>query len=139
MSWVRRILLASPVLSGTLISHFFTGGYEFLMENCTSIGKHYRAEKLILVTVLDQEGDKICIFGFSRGAYTARALAGMIQKVCMLHHIWVRCNLIGRRWACSPRETANKFLSHIKCTVAMTKLGGSKVPHSRKLSRSMLR
>jgi len=41
------------------------GGYEFLMEN-------YHAE------------DKICIFGFSRGAYTARALAGMIHKVGLL-------------------------------------------------------
>lgn len=41
------------------------GGYEFLMEN-------YRAY------------DKICIFGFSRGAYTARALAGMIHKVGLL-------------------------------------------------------
>ncbi len=29
----------------------------------------------------DTRGDKICIFGFSRGAYTARALAGMLQKV----------------------------------------------------------
>ncbi|EKM57155.1 uncharacterized protein PHACADRAFT_61026, partial [Phanerochaete carnosa HHB-10118-sp] len=26
------------------------------------------------------DGDKICMFGFSRGAYTARALAGMLQK-----------------------------------------------------------
>ena len=34
------------------------GGYEFLMENY-------------------QTGDRIFIFGFSRGAYTARALAGM--------------------------------------------------------------
>ncbi|PPQ95701.1 hypothetical protein CVT26_008382 [Gymnopilus dilepis] len=41
------------------------GGYEFLMEN-------YRA------------GDRICIFGFSRGAYTARCLAGMIHKVGLL-------------------------------------------------------
>ncbi|KAH9929779.1 uncharacterized protein B0H18DRAFT_996238 [Fomitopsis serialis] len=41
------------------------GGYEFLMSN-------YRA------------GDKICLFGFSRGAYTARALAGMIHKVGLL-------------------------------------------------------
>ncbi|KAI0284407.1 hypothetical protein BC826DRAFT_1093741 [Russula brevipes] len=40
-------------------------GYKFLME-------HYRAR------------DRICIFGFSRGAYTARALAGMIQKVGLL-------------------------------------------------------
>ncbi|THH30036.1 hypothetical protein EUX98_g4147 [Antrodiella citrinella] len=41
------------------------GGYTFLMQN-------YRA------------GDKICIFGFSRGAYTARALAGMIHKIGLL-------------------------------------------------------
>ncbi|KAH7340539.1 hypothetical protein B0J17DRAFT_715747 [Rhizoctonia solani] len=41
------------------------GGYEFLM-------KHYN------------DGDKICLFGFSRGAYTARALAGMLHKVGLL-------------------------------------------------------
>ncbi|KAF9786707.1 hypothetical protein BJ322DRAFT_667687 [Thelephora terrestris] len=34
--------------------------------------------------ILDQYGDKICIFGFSRGAYTARALAGMLAKVGLL-------------------------------------------------------
>ncbi|KAF9076868.1 hypothetical protein BDP27DRAFT_1389158 [Rhodocollybia butyracea] len=38
------------------------GGYEFLMQN-------YKA------------GDRISIFGFSRGAYVARSLAGMIHKV----------------------------------------------------------
>jgi len=41
------------------------GGYAFLMEN-------YRA------------GDKIILIGFSRGAYTARALAGMLRKVGLL-------------------------------------------------------
>ena len=30
-------------------------------------------------------GDKVCIFGFSRGAYTARALAGMLEKVGLIH------------------------------------------------------
>ncbi|KAK4993295.1 hypothetical protein LTR50_000520 [Elasticomyces elasticus] len=30
------------------------------------------------------EGDKICLFGFSRGAYTARCLAGMLHKVGLL-------------------------------------------------------
>ncbi|KAJ3532306.1 hypothetical protein NMY22_g7794 [Coprinellus aureogranulatus] len=40
-------------------------GYEFLMQN-------YRAN------------DRICIFGFSRGAYTARCLAGMLHKVGLL-------------------------------------------------------
>ncbi|KAI9442825.1 hypothetical protein BJY52DRAFT_1194667 [Lactarius psammicola] len=34
--------------------------------------------------ILDGKLDKICIFGFSRGAYTARALAGMIHKVGLL-------------------------------------------------------
>ncbi|KAH9081489.1 hypothetical protein EDB83DRAFT_2669902 [Lactarius deliciosus] len=37
-------------------------GYRFLMLN-------YNA------------GDRVCLFGFSRGAYTARALAGMLHKV----------------------------------------------------------
>jgi len=41
------------------------GGYEFLMQNYAF-------------------GDRICIFGFSRGAYTARCLAGMIHKVGLL-------------------------------------------------------
>lgn len=41
------------------------GGYEFLMNNYCN-------------------GDKISIFGFSRGAYTARALAGMLTKVGLL-------------------------------------------------------
>ncbi|KAF8885156.1 hypothetical protein BD779DRAFT_1442618 [Infundibulicybe gibba] len=40
-------------------------GYKFLMQN-------YRL------------GDRICLFGFSRGAYTARALSGMIYKVGLL-------------------------------------------------------
>ena len=41
------------------------GGYSFLMNNY-------------------QDGDKICIFGFSRGAYTARALAGMLTNIGLL-------------------------------------------------------
>jgi len=40
-------------------------GYRFLMQNYHS-------------------GDKICLFGFSRGSYTARALAGMLHKVGLL-------------------------------------------------------
>lgn len=35
----------------------------------------------------DKQGDKICIFGFSRGAYTARALAGMVHKVVNLVYL----------------------------------------------------
>ncbi|KAI6161302.1 hypothetical protein EDD17DRAFT_1759354 [Pisolithus thermaeus] len=36
------------------------------------------------VNPADEAGDKICLFGFSRGAYTARALAGMLHKVGLL-------------------------------------------------------
>lgn len=62
-----RILLYSlktdiHVLFRYLNAHV-QGGYTFLMQNYCP-------------------GDKICIFGFSRGAYTARALAGMLHKVC---------------------------------------------------------
>lgn len=31
-----------------------------------------------------REGDEVCLFGFSRGAYTVRSLAGMIQRVGLL-------------------------------------------------------
>lgn len=41
------------------------GGYMFLMQNY-------------------QPGDRIVMFGFSRGAYTARSLAGMLHKVGLL-------------------------------------------------------
>lgn len=41
------------------------GAYHFLMQNY-------------------HENDRICIFGFSRGAYTARCLAGMVHKVGLL-------------------------------------------------------
>ncbi|KAG8734887.1 hypothetical protein FRC10_011330 [Ceratobasidium sp. 414] len=34
--------------------------------------------------VRDTEGDRISLFGFSRGAYTARSLAGMLHKVGLL-------------------------------------------------------
>ncbi|KAK7034621.1 hypothetical protein VNI00_012262 [Paramarasmius palmivorus] len=51
-------------IAWNLHSHVMDG-YEFLMQNYT-------------------EGDRICIFGFSRGAYTARSLAGMIHKVGIL-------------------------------------------------------
>ncbi|KAG1859837.1 hypothetical protein F4604DRAFT_1792077 [Suillus subluteus] len=57
------------MMIGNHLNAHVMGGYEFLMQN-------YHA------------GDKICIFGFSRGAYTARALAGMIHKVGLLP----RCN-----------------------------------------------
>jgi uncharacterized protein (DUF2235 family) len=58
-------------------------GYQFLMQNC----KYYSVVSFMLTYiagVIDTEGDKISIFGFSRGAYTAQSLAGLLHKVGLL-------------------------------------------------------
>ncbi|KAF6754906.1 hypothetical protein DFP72DRAFT_897990 [Ephemerocybe angulata] len=66
---VSPILHVGAVLMDLAIAWYLDehvlDGYRFLMQN-------YRA------------GDKVCLFGFSRGAYTARALAGMLHKVGLL-------------------------------------------------------
>jgi len=56
--------LEDEAIAWNLDAHIM-GGYEFLMQNYCA-------------------NDKICIFGFSRGSYTARCLAGMIHKVGLL-------------------------------------------------------
>lgn len=55
----------SELMRSRYLDAHVMGGYSFLMDNY-------------------QNGDKISIFGFSRGAYTARALAGMLTKVGLL-------------------------------------------------------
>jgi len=47
------------------IDEHILDGYKFLMQNY-------------------HKGDSVCIFGFSRGAFTARALVGMLHKVGLL-------------------------------------------------------
>jgi uncharacterized protein (DUF2235 family) len=60
--WCAKVL--DEAFAWYLNAHVMDG-YRFLMQN-------YR------------DGDKIYLFGFSRGAYTARALAGMLFKVGLL-------------------------------------------------------
>ncbi|KAJ7133352.1 hypothetical protein C8R44DRAFT_849473 [Mycena epipterygia] len=62
--WSKISKFVDEAIAWNLDAHVM-GGYEFLMENYTA-------------------NDRICIFGFSRGAYTARSLAGMIHKVGLL-------------------------------------------------------
>ncbi|KDQ18883.1 hypothetical protein BOTBODRAFT_153759 [Botryobasidium botryosum FD-172 SS1] len=63
------IMLAVAKFADLAIAWFLNehvmGGYKYLMQ-------HYKA------------GDRIFLFGFSRGAYIARALAGMLHKVGLL-------------------------------------------------------
>lgn len=60
--WGAKIL--DEAVAWYLPAHVMDG-YKFLMQNWNT-------------------GDKVCLFGFSRGAYTARALAGMLYKVGLL-------------------------------------------------------
>ncbi|KAJ7078619.1 hypothetical protein B0H15DRAFT_860330 [Mycena belliarum] len=62
MEWGAKVLDEAFAI---YLNNHVMDGYRFLMENYHS-------------------GDKICIFGFSRGSYTARALAGMLHKVGLL-------------------------------------------------------
>ncbi|KAK0543963.1 hypothetical protein OC845_005856 [Tilletia horrida] len=49
----------------------------------SGLGVHVRDAYAFLMQNY-REGDHICLFGFSRGAYTARSLAGMLHKVGLL-------------------------------------------------------
>ncbi|KAF8330822.1 uncharacterized protein EI90DRAFT_3059385 [Cantharellus anzutake] len=60
--WMSEILDQGAALH---LKDHVCGGYRFLQSNW-------------------KEGDKICFFGFSRGAYIARALAGMLHTVGLL-------------------------------------------------------
>ncbi|RXW12269.1 hypothetical protein EST38_g13584 [Candolleomyces aberdarensis] len=70
------------MFADTIDAHIM-GGYKFLMQSC-----EVNAIPLLVNPDLhflkDKPGDRICIFGFSRGAYTARCLAGMLHKVGLL-------------------------------------------------------
>lgn len=61
----RKIARVVDLAMANLLDDHVEGGYRFLMRNY-------------------QPGDRIFLFGFSRGAYTARVLAGMIHKVGLL-------------------------------------------------------
>jgi len=68
-TWMARLISGIfkviCLATGYGISDNIKDGYKFLMD-------HYN------------DGDKIFIYGFSRGAYTARSLAGMIHQVGIL-------------------------------------------------------
>jgi len=70
---------------GTYNNNGLSGGVSagLDMAIASGLGVHVRdAYKFLMQTY--HEGDRICLFGFSRGAYTARCLAGMIHKVGLL-------------------------------------------------------
>jgi uncharacterized protein (DUF2235 family) len=62
----RRALMVLDSVSAWMLQRHVCATYRYLMS-------HY------------EDGDEIAIFGFSRGAYAARVLAGMLHKVGLLH------------------------------------------------------
>lgn len=66
---------------GKGLSKGFHAGVDMAVGS--GLGVHIRdAYRFLMQTY--KEHDRICLFGFSRGAYTARCLAGMIHKVGLL-------------------------------------------------------
>jgi uncharacterized protein (DUF2235 family) len=73
---MKKIVLAVLLIFASAISAFSAGtgenirrAYEWLVENYN-------------------DGDEIFIFGFSRGAYTARSLAGLVAR-CLRKNLQV--------------------------------------------------
>lgn len=56
------------------MQRFMQGGFGWGIDNLI-----YEAYRHICIN--HQEGDELCLFGFSRGAFTARSVAGMIERV----------------------------------------------------------
>lgn len=64
--WGRRLAMTVDSMSGILLQRHVCSAYRYLMAQY-------------------QPGDTLYLFGFSRGAYAARVLAGMLSKVGLLH------------------------------------------------------
>jgi len=62
----KRTLMLIDSMSAIFIERHVCAAYRYLMS-------HW------------QEGDELCLFGFSRGAFAARVLAGMLARVGLLH------------------------------------------------------
>lgn len=70
---------------GTYDGGGLKGGFSASMDMAvgSGLGIHVKdAYRFLMQTY--KEGDKICLFGFSRGSYTCRCLAGMLHKVGLL-------------------------------------------------------
>ncbi len=130
-SWVRFMILCSALL---VTNEHLPDGYEFLMQNCRFLIPQLMSQLLIFIST-DKAGDRICIFGFSRGAYTARALAGMIHKVCIAFSrraFVLTSPYVLLRWDCFPRAIISRSRLRTKCSNGRTKpVGSSLMPSKR--------
>jgi uncharacterized protein (DUF2235 family) len=70
---------------GTYDGHGMSRGFSAAVDMAvgSGLGVHIKDAYRFIMQYY-QEGDKICLLGFSRGSYTVRCLAGMLHKVGLL-------------------------------------------------------
>lgn len=84
--------LKSRTTTGKLVLAFYDSGIgtsgwtvDTVLGGAFGLGIDAKIKDLYTYLVMNYEpGDEICLFGFSRGAYTVRSLAGMISEVGLL-------------------------------------------------------
>lgn len=82
---------------------------------CAHTGKgiHRSLRSIIHSISYYSPGDKIHLFGFSRGAYTARALAGMIYKASYTISLCFIMLILTLGWAIAiPQRPTSRFRLH---------------------------
>ena len=75
---IRQRFFYDPGLGTSKWDRFMGGAFGYGLRKNLMEGYRWLAEKYV-------EGDEIWIFGFSRGAYTARSLVGLIRKCGLVH------------------------------------------------------
>ena len=106
---VKKIAELADEAVAWYLDHHVMQGYQFLMQNY-------------------HEGDKIIFFGFSRGAYTARALAGMLYSVGLLprdnlQQISFAYKMYAKTGTTKGREQAALFKKTFSRTVVIEFIG----------------
>ena len=122
-----RLLFTRKNRQGSVYQGITADGLDEIIMSCyTWLVKHY------------EPGDAIYVFGYSRGAYTVRSLAGMIRKCGMLR----RDAKVNVRWAFDfyrndthPTKpmaiafrTANSHETHVKCIGVWDTVGALGIP-----------
>ena len=87
--WLRRGTQLVGLALGRGVFDNLAEAYRFLVENY-------------------QAGDRICIFGFSRGAFTARAVGGMVNMYGLVHPAGLAILPSMVRSYFSPKDAANR-------------------------------
>jgi uncharacterized protein (DUF2235 family) len=93
LPWSRKLLKFVDSVSALMLQRHVCSAYRFLMA-------HYR------------RGDELYFFGFSRGAYAVRVLAGMLSKVGLLRDGFDE--MLPFAWSCYATRGNNKAANEFR-------------------------